>query len=497
MPTSPFAYLDARNPLHALYVQVMSVFLAAKRGFVVHLRPEDVAAALNDPVAPEAMAAALEQLYKWGNLHQQADTGRVTAVEDFNRARHLYQLTPEGEAAQRAAEFYDEQLGRRGSLQSVALEDVRVRLRNLRDLAATADPDPALVHGLLRDLFERLDSLAENAVAFMNGLQRTIDLHDVDEESFLAFKDRLIDYLKRFIADLVSKSHDIGRTLADISEARADEMLRLAVDREAVDLAPGPDRDAEIAALHDMWRVRWSGLHSWFGRGADRGNQAALLRQRARKAIPELLATVGLLQERRAGRSDRTADFVRLAQWFAQAPDDESAHRLWRAAFGLSTARHLTGTATDEAAPRLSWRDAPVVEIAPRLRATGHYKKRGRLAKVTDRSAERAHLAALVAAEAEQTRRARQRLATGVPTKLSDLGGLDRTEFRFFLELLRTALSAGPPRSDGRIRTDTGDGTLRIILEPVPDGPLVELPTEDGVMYGPEYVITITDLADT
>ena len=44
-----------------------------------------------------------------------------------------------------------------------------------------------------------------------------------------------------------------------------------------------------------------------------------------------------------------------LARWFAEAPDDEAAHRLWRAAFGLCPARHLSviGETAD------AWHDLP------------------------------------------------------------------------------------------------------------------------------------------
>jgi hypothetical protein len=46
--------------------------------------------------------------------------------------------------------------------------------------------------------------------------------------------------------------------------------------------------------------------------GRDRA-QAELLRASALSAIPRLLQAVSLLHERRAGRSDRAADFRRLA----------------------------------------------------------------------------------------------------------------------------------------------------------------------------------------
>ena len=75
-------------------------FVAAKRRFTVHLRPEDVREALGLHVDLDEVTAALVALEGWGNLGSDPDTSRVTTVEDFHRARYLYQLTREGEAAE-------------------------------------------------------------------------------------------------------------------------------------------------------------------------------------------------------------------------------------------------------------------------------------------------------------------------------------------------------------------------------------------------------------
>jgi uncharacterized protein (TIGR02677 family) len=491
MPASPFAYLDA--PDGALYRRVVAVFASAKERFVVHLRPEDVAEGLASEgrVPVETVEARLKQLVDWGNLRDDPDTGRVVTVEDFYRARKLYQLTPEGEAAIRAVALYERELGRRGELQTVALEDIRIRLRNLRELAADAAPDAARVHNLLLELFGRLDSLAANAQAFMNSLQRTVDLQDVDEDAFLAYKDRLLDYLRRFVAQLAEKSHDIATTLGSIPESSVERLLLVAAEREARDAAP-EDADEAVERRLAEWRHRWSGLAVWFAPAAGHLGQAALLRRRARKAIADLLAAVGLLQERRAGRSDRTADFMQLARWFAAAPDDQAAHRLWQVAFGLSTARHLTGEAIAGEA-RTAWAEAGTVDIAPRLRATGSYAKRGGPRRVEDRSEAKAALARRAAMEAAQLRAAQERLATGAPVKLSDLGLLDRHEFRLLLDLLGAALASGRPGPDGKLRTTTSDGALGVVLEPVPGGAAVEIRTTEGLMYAPEHLVTVTD----
>ncbi len=153
----------------------MGEFVAAKRRFVVHLRTEDLHEALahcepDGHVHVEVLADALGQLVEWGNLCADPDTSRVTTVEDFHRARFLYQLTRPGEAAERALTVYDEQLGRRGALQAVALADIATQLRALCALAFRVQPDPGRVGLLLRDLVARFTDLADNAQAFMGSL---------------------------------------------------------------------------------------------------------------------------------------------------------------------------------------------------------------------------------------------------------------------------------------------------------------------------------------
>jgi uncharacterized protein (TIGR02677 family) len=501
-PAKPFAHLDAPNA--DLYRGVMGVFVAAKRRFLVHLRPEDVLEALRGPEGPPveaaAVEAALKQLESWRSLQSDPDTSRVTTVDDFYRPRYLYQLTPEGEAAELALAAYDEALGNRGELQSVALEDIRVRLRSLRQQAEDPDPDAAVVHSLLRELSTLLGGLAANASAFMSSLQRTIDLQDVDEDAFIAYKDRLIGYLERFVGDLVVKSAEIVATLRMLDGIGAERLLELAAVREAADAAPDQRDDDAIRVKLQGWRARWSGLRSWFVGDRAHPSQAALLRQRARAAIPALLAAVTTLQERRTGRSDRSADFRTLARWFAEAPSDAEAHRLWRAAFGLASARHLTIDAQtlearqDEPVPATtSWAEAPPVWISPRLHATGHHQRRGGPARIIDRSQARQRLEELLAAERAQTEAARRRLATGRPTRLRDLGALDRDEFALFLGLLGDTLAAGPP-GPGGIHATTSDGTLAITLEPTGDGATAEITTPDGVLRGPDHLLTIVDL---
>jgi len=508
----------------------MGEFMAAKRRFVVHLRGEDLKEGLARDasvghVSEDALSEALERLVDWGNLRADPDTSRVTTVEDFHRARYLYQLTHAGEAAERALGVYEEQLGRRGALQAVALADIATQLRALRRLAGEADPDPAGLSLLLRGLVERSEDLASNAQAFMGSLRRTIELHDADLDAFRAYKDQLVNYLERFIADLLTVGADISGLLLGFEDAEVVRLLGIVARRDAEDAAPGAaGRDiADVSGGEDgpradnfagesdprevayragmaVWRERWLGLRQWFVSEPNHPSQAKLLRSRARQAIPDLLAVVATLNERRSGRSDRSADFRALALWFAEAPDEAALHRLWRGAFGLYGSRHLvldgdTRTAREEqpVAPSTSWREAPPLYISPRLRRTGSYERRGRAHRITDREEGRRLLAQLAARQSEQTAAARARLATGRPTKLGELGELDPGAFGLFLSLLGDALAARRP--DRReVATTTVDGTLGVRLVALADAGPVEIRTPAGIFRGPDHVIEIADL---
>lgn len=482
----------------AFYRAIMEVFAAAKRQFRPYLRPDEVLREAEWPNAPPALEevrAALTQLVDWGNLESQPDTARVASIDDFYLARFLYRLSHGGEAVESALAAFAQALRRRGELQSVALEDIHARLEALIALGAESAPDNAKVHEVLRDLVRVFEDLAENAQAFMAGIVRSVEIQQADVGAVVGFKKRLIDYLERFIGDLVSRSDAIARRIKAL-DPRIDALLWQAANREARDIAPGDVRDladALQARVH-AWRERWRGLRLWFVADGHGPAQAEALRAKARAAIPQLLAAIAAVNERRSGRSDRSADFRVLSQWFAECADDGQSHRLARAAFALNPARHLSLLAATEVPATTAWRDAPAAAIHPRLREYGTASMRGATPRVRKRDAERALLAQQVAAEHRQVEAARARLATGRVCRLSALGPLDPHEFDLFLAVLGEAL-AGQSSPDETVARDTSDGLLHIRLEPLGADSRAAIETPLGIFSGRDHRIIITPVA--
>jgi uncharacterized protein (TIGR02677 family) len=489
----------------AFYRSIMDVFAAAKRQYRLQLRPDEVLSEARwQGTMPriEDVNTALVQLAAWGNLESQPDMARVLSLSDYYRARFLYRLSQGGEAVESALAVFVQTLQRRAELQTVALEDIASRLHALQALVGDGRDtrqDVAKIHETLRDLVRVFEGLAENAQAFMAGVARSIELQQADATAVVGYKRRLIDYLERFMGDLVRRSDTIARLILDLSP-HVDPLLAQVAEREARDAAPGDaqDRADEQARRSQAWHERWRGLRGWFLASGHEPPQAELLRARARSAIPQLLGAIAAINERRSGRSDRSADFRILATWFSACADDCAAHRLARAAFALQPARHFAlNAAADENLPASTrWLDAPPLRIQPRLREYGEAAPRGPLPKVRDRGEARALLASQLAEESRQVEAARARLATGQPMLLSAIDELDTHAFCLFLNLLGDALT-DQAHPDASVERQTGDGLLHVRLEPLDAASHARITTPLGVFAGRDHRITITPTQET
>lgn len=488
-----FRYLAASEHA-AFYRALMLQFVAAKEQFIVHLRPDEIRLGLD---APREVGPALAQLVEWGNLKADPDTSRVATVEEFNNARYVYQLTAAGEAAERSLGEFDRSFGRAGALQSWALEDIVEQLKVLLQLAQQAEPDESKVAPALNALADRFTGLAANAQAFTGDLQRTIDLRDIDTDAFLAYKDRLIDYLQRFVQDLVARTAEIAILLDKLPLASVDALLRAAAAREARDAAPDAGvADEAFAAILARWQERFTGFRRWFIGAGGAPSQARRLRQMAVAAIPALLEVVARLAERGSGRSDRVADYRALAVWFADAPTDDDRHRLAAVAFGLAPARHLAidddtrdAQARQAVLPGTSWADAPPVEVSPRLRATGSYERRGKPTSIRDRSAERLTIARAVDQQRVLAERLREQLIRETPTPIGALPITDPEARDLLLHLLADALAQRETPA-APVATTSIDGAFRVEVTPDLDG-TTALQLRDGRLAGPGHRIRV------
>lgn len=346
------------------------------------------------------------------------------------------------------------------------------------------------------DLIARFETLVGRAQLFIGGLQRELDRPAAEESAFLALKEELLSYLERFVRELVAATYRISHSLRTLEGKGVEPLLQASAAAELAEVL------APTEALHmrtrRKWDERWAGLRGWFIGGANQPAQAENLRSRALAAIPALLERVRRMHDLRANRADRSTDFLALARWFADAPDEDAMHCLWRAAFALTSCRHLRVNATTlqawgalDDAERPSWEDCPPYIITIAQWTRGRATPPGKPPGLIDRTAARAALRARAEAEGRALHAALASLAARTPCSLAELGELDTPGFEVLLDAIGEAFAhMGPQEHTGEATTADGGMAVKISL-PASRAEMAFTHTPEGILSGPNLRLTL------
>ncbi|MEV6034451.1 TIGR02677 family protein [Nonomuraea sp. NPDC052116] len=458
------------------------------------------------PVGEQELTATLKQLAGWGLLDVIFNhAGSFATAEEYERKNLQYSLTRRGEAAFAGVRHAMAVLASAGALQTAVLDAIADRLGELESLLR--DPDPGRnrrIFASLRELEGHLDGLRDNTRQFNGELQRLLRVEGTDLTTFHEVKGATVAYLQEFVSNLEQRGDTIAAALRGVAGHGVAVLHARALDGADLPKAPGTDHVTSWLAAR---AARWEGLCRWFAPedrptdGSDGGPddwgepRIRRLHDVARQAIVSLLQVLDRITDSRRRSSSAAADFRTLARWFAGAPSEDDAHRLWDAAFGLGPARHAhLGHADAELIPAgVSWREAEPVEVSALLRSRGRTERMGRTGKVRDVIALRAERQERAGKERAELEAAWSALATTGATRLSQLGELDHDTFGRLLDLLGRAL-AERPDSTGFRRAVTSDGRVEIVLRAPDDGAVAVLRTSDGWFRGPDYLIDVRSL---
>ncbi|MET8990369.1 TIGR02677 family protein [Nonomuraea wenchangensis] len=513
-----------------LHTAVLHAFAAAAGRLETALTPAGLRALLPAAACGERdLAAALRRLTAWGLLDVVFDhAGGFGSAEAYQRESIQYALTPRGEAALAGLRHATAALSSSasspgspsGALHTAVLDAVAERLRELDDLLR--DPDPGRdrrVFTALRELECHFDGLRADAGRFTAGLRRLLRPGEPVPDADVTYLRETVAYLQEYVTGLDRRRDAVTRALEAVARHGAHLLHTRAL--AGADLSPSQAGRDPVTAWLEERAMRWEELRAWFA--AEDGG-ARRLHDQARQAVVALLESLDRIADAHRRPAGAAADFRALARWFAAAPTEEDAHRLWDAAFGLGPARHAhLGHADAEVVPAgVPWARAEPVEVSALLRARGRTERVGRTGRVRDVTALRAERRARAARERAALEAAWSSLTTTSSStppsaagpaspspdrppssgagavgasgsgamRLSRLGGLDHDGLGRLLDLLGRAL-AERPDSTGFRRAATADGRIEIVLRDPEDGATAELRTPEGCFRGPDYLIDL------
>ncbi len=490
-PPGPSAAVD-RHRLEALryavndeamqYVAIMRAFTTGLTGLLSDQSAVEIRDVLSDSgidLDLDTVDLRLSYLVEHGNLARSPRETEARTLAEYLRNRARYQLTQRGELVHRHVE---ELLGHTDEAREVSSQMLAGILAGLNGLARH-DPadlhlvDPDRLAGEITTVFAQFNELVHSTREFYTYLTRVLSRFDLDRGEFQLFKTALIDYLQRFVDEISRHMPQI----ADAVEVLTPRVERLCARANAGErLLDLEGRQARRSPGLDP--ADWPTLRAWFSGGGSRASDADEVRQLATSAMRALLTNLRRIATTIDREHGRYSDLVRLAGWFDTA-DDDTAHALWAAGFGLYGARHL-GFAADEperaVAPTTSWWSAPAAEVPVMLRTQGQRAVRGM-------SPPREDFAAAKRARLAERRRAEEELRGALDEVLAHRGRLDRVRLGerardVLLDLYAAALAAGV---DGEAAAPIPGGAADLVVHATPGrGTVVASPSGRLTLVG-------------
>ena len=477
-----FRYLGGEE--WAEYRAILAVFADT---FFTEFSPHEVQARLAEVrLSEEVVRDRLDRLRRWGNLTVSTDAGNPTSLEDYNRRRHRYLITPAGQQVFDLTERMLVSINEVADPQAGRLSDLRVHLQLLADHAATGYRDLGRegTTAAVRAAFDIHERFAEELTGFFRHLAQWQSRYDLSADEVHVLASFIVGYVSEQLEQIERLQWPISRCLEQIMP-HLDALL------SSVD--SGLAERVGEAALADTFTARrlrgserddWHLLSRWF---VDAPGRPARLSQRtdqALAAVRTLTSNLSRLSRLGTATSSRRADFLRLAGFFDTAVAPHEAHDIACAALGLGSCRHagtLAADADDPAPTTTPWSSAPRAEVPISLRERGERTQRGNTTPVRDRSGEhRIIRERLDAARVERRAAARELLSEADGLGRIDGATLSAAAFVLLRELIglcghqaadgtgaRTAESAGIHcvlRRDPQIHTTVScpEGRLRL-----------------------------------
>ena len=480
----------AVNEEAATYLAIMRLFTSGMSGFLSDQSADDVADRLRAQgleLDRDTVDVRLSYLVEHGNLARSPRETEARSVREYLSNRARYQLTTRGELVHRQVEELLEHSDGAREVSSEMLPSILSGIDELVRLATVGldGADPRNVAARIATLFAQFEVLVSSTRQFYSYLTEVLTRFDLGRDEFVMFKSALIDYLQRFVDEISRHMPQVADRLRELEPslpalcARANEGERLV----------GLD-GARARRATGLEEADWESLYTWFVGSHGRRSDADNVRRLATHAMRSLLTNLRRIAAGADRQQSRYGDLVRLAGWFDQA-DDERAHDLWAAAFGLYSARHLSFAADPDGDPvpsSQSWWRSAVAQVPMGLRVHGERKAGGRAgARVDFSAAKRARLA--------ERREQQQRRSDALRELASHAGPLGDARLSdegraAFLDLYTLALSRhGRPLASHTTWSEArlDDLVVRLELTAAPGGAVT--------LRSPAGVLTLKDLA--
>lgn len=328
-PFSKAKYLSEQNYrrynsiVHFLYVQHEVYYAppALPTTILEHIEKNDTFQLFEDYDIVK-LETDLKQLEEWGNVFAHTDTSHVSKIEDFNKRKLRYQLTPETVEIERLMQRLSSQVslvkGKLDAKNIKSLAGLILSLEKFKNVEWTSE-NRDMFQEIWDEIFLKFDSLRQDSSDYL-GIINSKNLDEaLQNKNILTFRTRFNDYLTSFVMALIQNMNIIGASIEETTRILERTFIPQLVKSQLEKPTLGDELTEEQYA--EIFINQWIGMKKWFVRDSSGERYIDYLYMQTNETISRFLKYVQQISERDQMIQNRTKDMEHIAKLFKNETD--------------------------------------------------------------------------------------------------------------------------------------------------------------------------------
>jgi len=423
----------------------------------------------------------LLQLYNWKNLYAVQDTKKVLSIDAFKNRKYRYQLTEYSVEIERMIIRLENLSIEGASLEPSLLERIQNKIVYIDKIQYASCEEVNVWWKDLNEDFIKLNRSYQDYIRDLNSLKAE---EMMKTREFLVFKDKFLEYLRKFIRSLQFHSQTIEHALRQVSDENKNKILYKVLEHERT--IPRTNVVFDEVLFVENANKKWDNIFRWFVSKDGKEPESGKIFDMTNDMIRKITRYATQLTSLGKGGANRKEEYLKVMSDFHRMESINECHRLAACVFGTEKTFHLKGDLLRDTESINSgvFEETPTeVIISPRIRT---FREKAERSGILDRKAKKEEMRRHMIEKAEREKKLLQSYIKGQVLDFSKLPIVEPEVRDTFLIWLSKALE-NESRS-----AKTDDGKMYRVLGGE-NGERCKVVCTDGVFEMPSYQIVFEE----
>jgi len=369
-PLTETKYLATENAWR--YRAIMRYFYACDLKYKHWLNKDEVYVALMENEAfkeytIELCQQDLDALCRWGNLTAVQDTTKVSSYQQFVNKQYRYQMSEYAIEIERMTVRLENIFIEGGSLEPTLLERIKQQLKEMASMLEATDKEIGGWWSQLINDFQRLNQTYQDYIRDWNSAKAE---ELMKTNSFILYKEKLIDYLRRFIQVLQNETYGIQLVLKSVSEEDKLLMYKRVADYE-LDIPRIDMEELDRSFIEGNIQGKYESLEHFFLGSFALSSEVEVILSMTNEIIRRITRYAASILELNSQYSNRKEEYLTISRNFLDMETIQEAHLFSAKVFGVNHYKHFISEAVRETESIFSsiLEERPIeIIIAPKIR---------------------------------------------------------------------------------------------------------------------------------